>query len=351
MPDNKRQKTGPDPRKVDPKGKTKPVAKSGPRGKADFSRKTSPKAEAVNKQEDGTERRRTQTWEITRLRTHPRQSVYFKLLSGKKLRELADNMKKEGLKVPVEILPDGTIICGHSRVEAAKQLGWETIEVIVRYDLAERGEAAVEMRLIEDNLHRRQLSPLAQARAFQRLKELGRRRPADNLSHGERVDLRDRLGEEFGMSGRNSDRYLAVLRTLPAVQDAFDRGDLPLALAAQVASLAQEVQAQIANEIEAGRPPKEVVREHLARSTNSPKAARTAYHRLLRALEAGNAELDGRANEIGMKAADGARRISILERSASLIEQLRCEEEAVRERYEAMIREIEEMRRQMGLSE
>ena len=56
---------------------------------------------------------------------------------------LARDMDENGLRDPVEVLPDGTLVTGHQRVRAAGLLGWEEIDVVVRHDLADRGDAAV----------------------------------------------------------------------------------------------------------------------------------------------------------------------------------------------------------------
>ena len=111
---------------------------------------------------------------IGSLRPHPKQAI-FPDLSPDELRRLAEH--EAGLDEPVEILPNGTIISGHQRVEAAKLLGWKEIRCWVRHDLAEQGDDAVEHRLIEANFHRRQLGPLDKARCYRRLMELERDRP------------------------------------------------------------------------------------------------------------------------------------------------------------------------------
>src|SRR5215510_5112745 len=90
---------------------------------------------------------------IEDLKNHPRQAEFFRGLSDAELRNLAEDMKP-GLRVPIEILPDGTIIMGHQRVRAARLLGWERIDAVIRYDLEEQGEAAVLELLIKDNLDR-----------------------------------------------------------------------------------------------------------------------------------------------------------------------------------------------------
>ncbi len=51
-------------------------------------------------------------------RKHPR----------KQLRKIADSLKRNGQTLPILIDDDGNVLVGHGRLEAAKLLGWTTIE-------------------------------------------------------------------------------------------------------------------------------------------------------------------------------------------------------------------------------
>src|SRR5262245_52989614 len=103
------------------------------------------------------------TWKLSRLKDHPLQAAAFGDLPEQELEALAEDMRKNGQRQPVEALPDGTVVTGHQRVRAARMLGWAEVAVVVRADLARAGEAAVEAHLLADNLVRRHLTPLARA--------------------------------------------------------------------------------------------------------------------------------------------------------------------------------------------
>jgi hypothetical protein len=113
-----------------------------------------------------------QTWKVKDLKPHPRQAELFADLPFHLLRDLAQDIADRGLKEPLEILPDGTIICGHQRARAAELLEWDEIAVWVNHDLAAQGPRAVEQQLIEDNLARRNLDRLDQIRCYRRLVEM-----------------------------------------------------------------------------------------------------------------------------------------------------------------------------------
>ena len=115
--------------------------------------------------------RKIERWAVDRLRPHPKQGQYFPDAPPHEVAELAADMEANGQLQPVEALPDGTIIAGHKRLAAARLLGWTELDVWVRDDLA-ADPAAAERRLIEDNLHRRQLGKLGLARCYRALKVL-----------------------------------------------------------------------------------------------------------------------------------------------------------------------------------
>lgn len=203
--------------------------------------------------------RETELRSAKSLKPHPRQSSYFREANDAELHALAEDMLRNGQLTPVEILPDGTIICGHQRVRACR-LNKRKVHCWVRNDLAEKGDAAIEQRVIEDNLNRRQLSKLGLAKCYLRLKDLH-----SQLSPGgePRGDVRDIVGKRLGISGRQLDRLARVLTTPPEVQKAFEAGHLTLELASRVGIVGKKTQDEIAKQIRAGKKPRVVV-GHLA---------------------------------------------------------------------------------------
>jgi ParB/RepB/Spo0J family partition protein len=234
--------------------------------------------------------------QLSQLKPHPRQAANFRAPLQHEVEELADDLKRNGQLCPVECLPDGTLIAGHKRVAAARLLGWSEVTCWVRDDLRSQGDAAVEKRLIEDNLNRRQLAPLELARCYKRLKELGRR---FGLCQQDKAELRDRIGEKLGMSGRNLDRYLRVLECTPQeVQDAVSSGKLAVTVAEKVAGLKKVKREQLAEEIRAGADPAEAVRKHTPPARTKHEKPKDALGAFLRWLERGVPDLEGRVDKV-----------------------------------------------------
>lgn len=188
---------------------------------------------------------------IAALKPYPEQRAIFGDLPETELRALAESMRRHGLRHPVEILPDGTIIAGHQRVRAASEhLGWTQIEVIVRHDLAAQGDAAVRLLVLADNLDRRQLDPIARARALKAQADLLRVkfRSAGTGCQEFRAWLAERLGGR--LSGRQLDRYLRLLETTIEVQQAVSSRQLTMDAALRIAGLAGSVQQEVVRRIQ-----------------------------------------------------------------------------------------------------
>jgi ParB/RepB/Spo0J family partition protein len=265
------------------------------------------------------------------LHDHPRQHEIFGDVTEAELDELARDMQENGLRDPIRITAAGTIITGHQRVRAARRLGWQEIDVIVCANLEEMGPDALVRLLITDNLHRRQLDPLAIGRASLALRKLPRAKQ-DVENWQPRRDVRDEIGEKLGYSGRTLDRYMRILRTPRAVQDAFSAGRLSLTLAGKVAGLSRAAQSKIAGRISAGESPKGVVTSFIRDSAPSPKEdLTTIYRELISYLSSVTKKLSNRIGEIRDSAA-GKPNVAALDAAIAMFGALRMWEKAAQRR-------------------
>jgi ParB/RepB/Spo0J family partition protein len=230
-------------------------------------------------------------WKLAGLKDHPKQRAMFGDVA-EEIADLAADMRKNGLKVPVEVLPDGTIVCGHQRVRAARMLGWDEIDVVVRADLAD--EAAVEECFIADNLNRRHLTPLARARCIARLLQIESR---GGRSSKLREQTKEQIARRLNLSARSVNRYLLVLEAPEAVQHAFDRGGLTLVRAGKLGMLGHYDKRRFSKRVEAGEDVLALVDEYLGGRGPAEEITR-AYKRLLGAIQREAPALDGRAGEL-----------------------------------------------------
>jgi len=239
--------------------------------------------------------RKIERWKIAKLKDHPKQAMFGDLPESE-LDALAAHMEANGQQDPIEILPDGTIIAGHQRVLAAKKLGWKEIDAIIRHDLAEAGEAAIESHFITSNLLRRQLTPLGKVRCIQRLLEI-ETEDAGTLAWGTREELKGRVAKSMKLDIRSVNRYLLILNTPVELQSAFDRGDIGITEAGAVSYLADRTKAEIAGRIAAGENAKQVVSGYVSKPA-SPRTYQQSFGRLRRAMHREIPQLAGNVKQL-----------------------------------------------------
>ncbi len=102
------------------------------------------------------------------------------------LTPLMDSMKRVGLLQPVTITPDGYLICGYRRLEAAKRLGWSTLRVWVRSGISDELTRLLAER--DENVTHKPLSNIEAAHLYDEMKTLlqedaARRQRASQFGH------------------------------------------------------------------------------------------------------------------------------------------------------------------------
>jgi len=206
---------------------------------------------------------------IAQLRPHPLNAELYQSRAAWQIEDLAQDIKANGLQEEVEVVPPSKgkihdIISGSGRTAAGKSLGWKTIRCWIRDDLVKAGPEAIESRVIEANLHRRQLSRLDTVRSYRFLLERARK-PNGSRLHKDEVkgDLRDRVAQRFGTSGKTMERWVKVLDLPIALQQLVDDGPLPMTVAIKLVNLPVETLDDIAARIGKGESWKAVTAEHI----------------------------------------------------------------------------------------
>lgn len=248
---------------------------------------------------------------LTALKDHPLQADYFGGLPDYNLRLLAEDIRTNGLRNPIEImppknragLPAGTIIKGHQRKRAQELNEATETAVLVRYDLVDVDATTVEVIFMEDDDQRRHDDPLTKARIALRKFEIERKRPRGGLRPWEKAEARDRVGEAIGMSGRNLQRYFSIVQGPPAVEKAYRSKQLTLVEAARIGCMPAKDQEHIAARIEAGETPKAVLASY-QRQQKQGDNANQELRRLLRAHTRCQTELAGRISDLKVSVFD-----------------------------------------------
>lgn len=140
------------------------------------------------------------------------------------LEELAATIREHGILEPLLVAPNGDgyeLIAGHRRHQAAVMAGAAEAPCIVRRGLDDT--AIAELRLIE-NLHRKDLAPIEEARAYKALSKLG--------GYKQR-----QLAERVGRSQAFVSKRLGLLLLTDAALAALDNGGITIEQATALARM------------------------------------------------------------------------------------------------------------------
>jgi ParB family transcriptional regulator, chromosome partitioning protein len=157
----------------------------------------------------------------------------------------AADVSARGLLQPITVAeqPDGRyrVVYGHRRCEAARRAGLDSVSVLLR----EGGDPATDdLDRLAENSHRRDLSPLEEAKAFQRVIEV----------HGL---TQAAVAAAIGTTKQHVTKRLTLLRLVPEAVPLLADGRLPVARAVEWAREDPEVQADATRRVTAGASPAE----------------------------------------------------------------------------------------------
>lgn len=254
--------------------------------------------------------------EISWLKEHPRQSDFFADTSESELGELAADMKLRGQQEPIHCCPDGTIIRGHRRVQAAKLLGWKTISTVTRNDLGDPGNDQVVDELVIDNLMRRQLDDLSLARCYRQIKRS--HVPGDPDESG---DARDLLAARLncGKSGRSLDRLERLLDLPRDIQDMISSGDLNKSHGEKILKLAEKTRERLFKSLRAGEPIVKVLRRHGVIKPATAKTPNQLGQELLNFLNHNLHQLRGRIQDLDRLQVRGGNDLDVLDEAVEFL--------------------------------
>ncbi|MEK5416300.1 ParB/RepB/Spo0J family partition protein [Paenibacillus sp. FSL L8-0708] len=174
---------------------------------------------------------------IDKLRPHPSNNLYFDDLSGEDWTAFLNDVKENGIRDPLRITIDFQVICGHQRLRAAKELGLQSVPVIIE-DIQE--VADIERLLVEDNLHRRHLTSIQKAKLAATLKERW------GIKQGKRTDLAQNglssIAETIGESISTTKRLIKLNDLIPELKGLVESKKLGTVFAEKLAALTPEEQ-------------------------------------------------------------------------------------------------------------
>jgi len=150
----------------------------------------------------------------------------FKVVDDEAMQELVDSIKTVGVLVPIIVrrMKEGKyeIISGHRRKRACILAGKNTIPAVV----TEINDDEAAILLVDSNLQREKLLPSERAYAYklklEALKHQGIKNEFTCRHHVDKLKSADIVGQSFGESGRQVQRYIRLTELIYQLLDKVD---------------------------------------------------------------------------------------------------------------------------------
>ena len=186
------------------------------------------------------------------LKVHPRNAEFFDDISGNEYEEFKHSIQEEGIISEIIVAPDMTIISGHQRYKAAKELGIKMVPIRIREDLVDEDK---KLRvLLAANFGRSKNNEAKQRKIaveYVRLcgynhGELGNGRKKRVQDGPSKLTL-DEIAEQLGTSKTNLKRALSIERNLTEpMKNLLDDGVISKTVASDlITSLSPEEQEEL----------------------------------------------------------------------------------------------------------
>ncbi len=178
------------------------------------------------------------------------------------LRELGESMLKDGQLQDVIAQPDGTLICGHRRLAAAKLCGIAMLSVKIVENAIEAGRVFILMAV--ENEQRENLTDPERWRMVEEIRRLYPKWMAKDIA------------EALHKDPAWITRYQSPSKTIPAVQEAFEAGRLGISEVYAISRSSEKDQHDLLAMKLGGASRDEVVRAVQRRKRPNGNGARTS---------------------------------------------------------------------------
>lgn len=172
---------------------------------------------------------------IHTVKPHPRNEEFYDNADPESFQRLKESIAEVGMLTPIRISKNYTIISGHQRYRACKELGAEFIQVIIDGELEDEDEML--MQLIVSNFGRMKNDPVKQGaliEEYERLCGISRGRPNEKTGNNSRIKSQEELAKEFGCDVTTLRNLKRLSRLPPEVQEIIRSGKLSPTTAVKV---------------------------------------------------------------------------------------------------------------------
>lgn len=190
--------------------------------------------------------------DINELKPHPRNNEFFDDMSGEKWTEFLESIRTSGVIEPIVITTDMTIVSGHQRVRACKQLGINSVLCEIK---TYKDEDSVIKDLLETNIRQRGDVGGSAKKVGLRIKELERLYGVYKGNHignentNNSVSQSD-IASQMGMSVDTLQNYKLLAEMIPELEELLDTGIVTKTTTlAMMKNLSEEEQKEFINSL------------------------------------------------------------------------------------------------------
>lgn len=183
------------------------------------------------------------------LKVHPRNTEFFDDISGNEYEEFKHSIQEEGIISEIIVAPDMTIISGHQRYKAAKELGIKMVPIRIREDLVDEDKKL--KVLLAANFGRSKNNEAKQRKiAVEYVRLCGYKNGGDRKSDSQDGNVKltlEEIAKQLGTSKTNLNRALSIERNLTEpMKNLLDDGLISKTVASDlITSLSPEEQEEL----------------------------------------------------------------------------------------------------------
>lgn len=196
---------------------------------------------------------------INVLKPHPKNNEFFDDLNGEEFKRLKNSIRDEKIYTDILVSPDMTIISGHQRVRAAKELGMTLVPIKIDEDLQDENSKL--RALISNNFGRRKNDPAKDRKALETYVSLrGYKQGGNGSNQYKQKDHNglfakatlDKIAKDLNMSITSLKRALRIERNLTdSMKKLLDTGEITKTFASDtIASLSEEEQEELISKLD-----------------------------------------------------------------------------------------------------
>jgi len=167
------------------------------------------------------------------LKVHPRNTEFFDDISGEEYIRFKKSIQEDGILSPILVSPDMTVISGHQRLKACKDLGIKLVPIMIREDLTDENDKL--KVLLVANFGRNKNDETKQRKVAVEYVNLCGLKNGEKLCDNRTALSLDEIATQLGTNKRSLQELLEIERKLtPEIKELIDSGTITKTTASKI---------------------------------------------------------------------------------------------------------------------